>query len=110
MVWSLSKQEVRATVDNDEYYDAGGLKRETEFLENGFGIDPEGCGCTDCLIGEAFHPSDTWKLGTAIKQGRTLYNRTGHEVILPNGYRLDDGEAWRPVLGDQRHCPGCNCR
>ena len=91
----------------DQYRD--GLRVKTDFRENGFGIDPEGCGCTDCLIGEAFHPSDTRKLGAAIKQGRTLYNRTGHEVILPNGYRLGDDEVWQPGLGDQHHCPGCNC-
>lgn len=92
----------------DMTYDAEGLHRKTDFKENGFGIDPEGCGCTDCIIGYAVHPSDEWKLEKMIRTGRTLYNRTGHEVILPNGYRLDDDQAWRPGAS-QHHCPGCNC-
>lgn len=91
----------------DNYRD--GIRIETEFVENGFGIDPQGCGCTDCITGNAFHPSDSYRLREAIRQGRTLYNRTGHEVILPNGYRLDRGQTWRPSLADQVHCPGCSC-
>ena len=97
---------------SDDYYDRyyrDGLLIETEFKENGFGIDPDDCGCTDCIIGYAFHPSDSWRLAKAIAQGRTLYNRSSQEVILPNGYRLNDGETWRPGSGDQRHCPGCRC-
>lgn len=92
--------------DYDGYMD--GLRIKTEFKENGFGIDPAGCGCTDCITGQAFHPSDTWLLEKAIRMGRTLYNRTGHEVILPNGYRLEDNLAWRPG-NVQHHCPGCTC-
>lgn len=91
----------------DERYYRDGILITTEFKENGFGIDPDGCGCMDCITGQAFWPSDPWRLDHAIEQGRTLYNRTGHEVILPNGYRLDDGETWRPGAG--HHCPGCNC-
>jgi len=93
--------------DYPGYY-AYGLKVKTDFKENAFGIDPEGCGCTDCLIGEAFHPSDDYRLELAIRYGRILINRTGHEVILPNGYRLEDDQVWRPGAF-QHHCPGCNC-
>ncbi|WP_029926407.1 hypothetical protein [Nocardia otitidiscaviarum] len=91
----------------EDYY-RDGILIQTEFLENGFGIDPEGCGCTDCQTGNAFHPSDTLRLEAAIRQGRTLYNRTSGEVILPNGYRLDADQTWRPGM-TQGHCPTCVC-
>jgi hypothetical protein len=90
---------------NDDYY-RDGILRRTEFRGNAFAIDPDDCGCTDCITGEAFHPSDS-RLCTAIQQGRTLINRTGHEVILPNGYRLDYGQSWHPRA--RNHCPGCIC-
>lgn len=83
------------------------LPARTEFRGNAFAIDPEDCGCTDCLIGWAVHPSDVIKLREIIEAGRWLINRTGHEVILPNGYRLDDDEVWQPGAG---HCPGCTCQ
>lgn len=88
----------------DGYRD--GIRTETDFNENGFGIDPDGCGCTDCITGQAFHPGDS-RIRAAIMQGRILYNRTGHEVILPNGLPLNDGQTWRP--GTRDHCPGCLC-
>ncbi|MDE1673803.1 hypothetical protein [Nocardia gipuzkoensis] len=91
----------------DDGYYRDGLLIKTEFNGNALAIDPDDCGCTDCLIGQALHPSDTWRLNTAIEQGRTLINRTGHEVILPNGYRLEDDQTWQP--GRELHCPGCLC-
>lgn len=94
--------------DLPEDHFRNGLWKQTDFKENGFGIDPEGCGCTDCLISYAFHPSETYRLKEAIRQGRTLYNRTGHEVILPNGYRLADDQAWRAGM-TLHDCPGCRC-
>lgn len=92
-------------MSRDGYQD--GILTKTEFKENGFGIDPHGCGCVDCITGQAFHPGD-YRIKIAIEQGRTLYNRTGHEVILPNGFRLEHRLAWRPGLV-QHHCPGCVC-
>lgn len=97
------------TDDSDEvpgYRD--GIKTKTDFRGNAFGIDPPGCGCTDCIISDAFHPGD-YRIERAIQQGRTLINRTGYEVILPNGFRLADGEAWTPGARGDSHCPGCRC-
>lgn len=95
--------------DRPQYPDGftDGIQDRTRFPQNGFAIDPRGCGCTDCLTGQAFSPEDRACLEAAIQQGRTLYNRTGHEVILPSGVRLDADEAWRP--GRSEHCPGCTC-
>lgn len=94
-------------IDHDGY--RNGLLIETVFKENGFGIDPDGCGCTDCITGNAFNEThDSYRIKEAIRQGRTLFNRTGHEVILPNGYRLNPAQAWRPGMV-QHHCPGCVC-
>ena len=85
-----------------------GIRIETEFRENAFGIDPEDCGCTDCLVGNSFN-AGSYRIEEAIRQGRILINRTGREVILPNGYRLGSHETWRPGMV-QHHCPGCNCQ
>lgn len=99
---------ITVTTAYDDYYDEHGLRRKTDFKENGFGIDPEGCGCTDCITGQSFNlVFDAWKIEKALRSGRTLYNRTGHEIVLSNGVRVDDGQAWRP--GNPNHCPGCNC-
>lgn len=92
-------------MSTDGYRD--GIRTETDFEENGFGIDPHGCGCTDCITGQAFNVSDMFRIKAAVNQGRTLYNRTGHEVFLSNGLRLEDNQTWRPATRD--HCPGCVC-
>lgn len=91
----------------DGYY-RDGLRIETEFEGNAFAIDPEGCGCTDCITGQAFHPSDEWNLKKVLAQGRELINRTGHEVILPNGFRLDNGGEY-PPRARFHACPDCRC-
>lgn len=93
----------------DPYNDEWGLPRKTDFINNAFGIDPEGCGCTDCILRYAVHPSDEWTLGKIIESGRTLHNRTGRAVRLPNGVTLEDDEQWPPKPGGA-HCPGCRCQ
>ena len=89
-------------------YNEHGLRAETDFRENGFGIDPDGCGCTDCITGQSFNVWETFRIETAVKTGRTLYNRSYGDVMLPNGYLLEKGGTWRPGMV-QSHCPGCSC-
>lgn len=97
---------------DDGYID--GIRSTTEFKENGFGIDPDGCGCTDCITGQAFHVSEVLRIKVAINQGRRLYNRSSQEVILPNGYRLNDGQSYRltnsPRAGSEEYASFvCHC-
>lgn len=90
----------------------GFLPDTTEFPDNGIAIDPDTCGCTDCLTHQAVHPRDTWMLEEAIRDGRVLINRTGHEVTLPNGFRMPDDTTWYPTgprLRSQIHCSTCDC-
>lgn len=86
------------------------LLDKTDFLENGFGIDPEGCGCTDCITGQSFNVGD-YRIGLAVAAGRTLYNRSSVPVELPNGITLADDDTWRPGgvqrAGELKHCPHC---
>ena len=57
--------------------------KDTDFLDNGIGIDPEGCGCTDCIIGYSFNMGSVVydsDLAKDIIRGRKLYNRTSTKI------------------------------
>lgn len=57
--------------------------KPTVFKENGIGIDPEGCACTDCSVGYSFPANQPFyndNLAQDIIQGRKLWNRTGERV------------------------------
>lgn len=95
-----------AYADDDGTGYRDGLRVITEFIGNGFGIDPEGCGCTDCLTGQTIYGADDDMLARALAQGRPLYNRTSRAVLLPNGVILEPGESWNP---EGKHCSGCQC-
>lgn len=84
------------------------LLEKTEFLYNGFGIDPEGCGCTDCIIGESFNVGDP-RIAEAFAAGRTLHNRSGQSITLPSGYVLEDDRSWHAgmTVPTPAHCPHC---
>lgn len=61
---------------------------ETGFVENGVGIDPPGCGCTDCIIGDSipFDETNAKKLALLAfqvqYQGRRFYSRLGEDSML----------------------------
>ena len=64
------------------------LPETTEFIGNGIGIDPAGCGCTDCILRHAFpltHPALLEAVSAALVTGRPVYNRTGTTVTLRLG-------------------------
>lgn len=60
------------------------IRDYTEFKHNAVGIDPAGCGCTDCIVGNSI-PLDDFNLDELAKQamaGRALNNRTGLPLVL----------------------------
>lgn len=66
--------------DEDEF----GLPVRTDWRDNAIGIDPEGCSCTDCLIGASV-PIDSprmQKLAEAAHAGRPIRNRTDYALVL----------------------------
>lgn len=60
----------------------------TGFDGNGVGIDPAGCGCTDCIIGDSIpfdedHAEKLALLAFQVKnQGRKFYSRLGDSTTL----------------------------
>ena len=66
----------------------------TGFKENGVGIDPAGCGCTDCIIGDSipFNETNAKKLALLAFQvqnhDRKFYSRLGDDcMVMP----VEDG-------------------
>ena len=71
--------------DHDSGYDEFGLPEETGFTDNALAIDPDGCGCMDCLRNDAIHVSDTAKmqrLAKAAAAGRVVINRSYGPLVL----------------------------
>lgn len=72
----------------------------TEFIDNAIGIDPVGCGCTDCAIGISI-PWDYPQLddlAVAFIHGRAIVNRTEGpiDVII-----REDGTATFKAHGER---------
>ena len=67
-------------------YDEHGLPIETDFDGNALGIDPAGCGCVDCLVGNSIPYDNTAqmnKLARAVAAGtRKVINRTNYSLIV----------------------------
>ncbi|WP_331757984.1 hypothetical protein OG225_41800 (plasmid) [Nocardia sp. NBC_01377] len=58
---------------------------KTDFINNGVGIDPPECGCTDCIVGNSVplgSGGDLDRLAAQALQGRILINRASEPVVL----------------------------
>jgi len=70
--------------------------QDTEFQDNAIAIDPTGCGCTDCIIGDSIpldSPSSDALLDIVLRN-RPFINRTSVTVAI---IELSDG--WRALPG-----------
>ena len=65
-------------------YDEWGFRLDTDFDGDALGLDPGGCGCTDCLVGNSI-PIDSPRmkdLAQAAANGRKIVNRSGEHFAL----------------------------
>lgn len=62
------------------------LPKTTDFIDNAIGIDPSGCGCTDCLVRNSIpldHTSDIEELVRAhFMTGRKIVNRSSSTLAI----------------------------
>jgi hypothetical protein len=67
-------------------YDEYGLRVETEFIGNALGVDPSGCRCTDCLVGNSIPFDNTAKLSNLARDvaagDRKAINRTNYSLVV----------------------------
>jgi hypothetical protein len=70
------------------------LREETDFISNAIGIDPSGCGCTDCIVGNSIPESDASGISELLQEhfteGRAIVNRTYSRVLV--AYKSANGE------------------
>lgn len=77
------------------------IPETTEFTGNAIGIDPDNCGCTDCLVSNSVPANDTdmvQKIVNAhLNAGRKIINRTSAPMVI---YRDRNGEGkWIWIYG-----------
>lgn len=69
------------------------FREETDFINNAIGIDPSGCGCTDCIVGNSIPEGDS-RIPELIQEhfteGRAIVNRTYSSVLV--AYKSSNGE------------------
>lgn len=77
--------------------DWDGPKAVTCFTDDGVGIDPAGCGCTDCIVGDSisFEDGNSNKLAAlayeVFNDGRKFYHRVGsYAKLIP----VQDGDNY----------------
>lgn len=77
------------------------LRDETDFINNAIGIDPAGCGCLDCGIGNSIPEDEDQKITELLKahfeEGREIVNRSGSTVVAYRNRRGDYESTWVPV-------------
>lgn len=70
----------------------GYIKENTVFKGNAVGVDPAGCACTDCCVGDSIPLDETWNLEELAKEhllyGRKIANRSSQKLLV---YRDDEG-------------------
>ena len=68
------------------------LRQTTEFIDNAIGIDPDNCGCTDCLVGNSIPASNTGMIqdlvNAHLNAGRKIINRASAPLVI---YRDENG-------------------
>lgn len=57
-----SEKDVDELIEWAEEHDYLALQETTSFKHNGVGIDPAGCGCTDCIVGDSINVDDADKM------------------------------------------------
>lgn len=66
------------------------LNDTTDFIGNAIGIDPSGCGCTDCIVGNSIPEDSSYLdelLRAHVEEGRGIVNRTYARVLLVYKHR-----------------------
>lgn len=78
------------------------LREETDFIGDAIGIDPKGCGCTDCIVGNSIPLDQTHLIAELVRahfeEGRRVIYRCGGAIVL---YQSKNGEyKWEELYSE----------